>query len=127
MPEKEWITVNPGGSRRVIVTKDLPGVAETLKKVANIGYTAIQISGFGPVDPQDVAKLVEDNGLKVVSTHRSWAQFLNDLDTEIEIHKLWKCDHPAIGGLPREYHSLDGLKRFLDDWEKVKAQMAAKA
>jgi hydroxypyruvate reductase 1 len=25
MPEKEWITVNPGGSRRVIVTKDLPG------------------------------------------------------------------------------------------------------
>lgn len=25
MPEKEWITVNPGGTRRVIVTKDLPG------------------------------------------------------------------------------------------------------
>ena len=25
MSEKEWITVNPGGSRRVIVTKDLPG------------------------------------------------------------------------------------------------------
>ncbi len=25
MSEKEWITVNPGGSRRVIVTKALPG------------------------------------------------------------------------------------------------------
>ncbi len=25
MSEKEWITVNPGGSRRVIVTKELPG------------------------------------------------------------------------------------------------------
>ena len=25
MSEREWITVNPGGSRRVIVTKDLPG------------------------------------------------------------------------------------------------------
>ena len=25
MSEKEWITVNPGGTRRVIVTKDLPG------------------------------------------------------------------------------------------------------
>jgi hydroxypyruvate reductase 1 len=25
MSEKEWITVNPGGARRVIVTKDLPG------------------------------------------------------------------------------------------------------
>ena len=108
-------------------TQDLDGIAATLKKVADIGYTAIQISGFGPADPKDVAKLAEDNGLNIVSTHRSWPQFLNDLDTEIEIHKLWKCDHPAIGGLPGEYHTPDGLKRFLDDWEKVKAQMAARA
>jgi sugar phosphate isomerase/epimerase len=106
-------------------TQDLDGVAATLKKVADIGYTAIQISGFGPVDPKEVARLTEDNGLKVASTHRSWPQFLNDLDTEIEIHKLWKCDHPAIGGLPGEYHTLDGLKRFLDELAPIAERLAA--
>ena len=106
-------------------TKDLDGIAASLKKVADIGYTAVQISGFGPADPKDVAKLCEDNGLKVVSTHRSWPQFLNDLDTEIEIHKLWNCDHPAIGGLPGEYHTLDGLKRFLDELAPISERLAA--
>ena len=106
-------------------TKDLAGVAESLKKVADIGYKTIQISGFGPADPKEVAKLCEDNGLKVVSTHRSWNAFLEDLDNEIEIHKLWKCDHPAIGSLPGEYHTPDGLKRFLDELAPVAEKLAA--
>jgi sugar phosphate isomerase/epimerase len=105
-------------------TKDLPGVAATLKKVADIGYTAIQISGFGPVDAQEVAKLVEDNGLTVASTHTGWPLFLNDLDAVIETHKLWKCDHPAIGGLPGEYHTPDGLKRFLDELAPIAERLA---
>jgi len=105
-------------------TKDLPGVAETLKKVADIGYTAIQISGFGPVNDQEVAKLVEDNGLTVASTHTGWPLFLNDLDAVIETHKLWKCDHPAIGGLPGEYHTPDGLKRFLDELAPIAERLA---
>jgi sugar phosphate isomerase/epimerase len=106
-------------------TKDLDGIADTLKKVADIGYTAIQISGFGPADPREVAKLCEDNGLTVASTHRSWPDFLNDLDTEIEIHKLWKCEHPAIGSLSGEYRSLDGLKRFLDELAPISERLAA--
>ena len=31
-------------------TKTIEGVAESLRKVAEAGYTAIQISAFGPVD-----------------------------------------------------------------------------
>jgi sugar phosphate isomerase/epimerase len=106
-------------------TKDLPGIAASLKKVADIGYTAVQISGFGQADPKEVAKLCEDNGLKVVSTHIGWNEFLDDLDTVIETHKLWKCDHPAIGGLPGEYHTPDGLKRFLDELAPIAEKLAA--
>ena len=105
--------------------KTLPGIAESLKKVADIGYTAIQISGFGPADPKEVAKLVEDNGLAVAATHMGWPQFLADLDTVIETHKVWKCSHPAIGGLPREYYSLDGVKRFLDELAPIAEKLAA--
>ncbi len=105
--------------------KTLPEIAESCKKVADIGYTAVQISGFGPADPKDIAKVMEDCELTVASTHTAWPRFLNDLDAVIEEHKLWKCEHPAIGGVPQEYRSVDGLKRFLDELAPVTEKLAA--
>ncbi len=106
-------------------TQTLPGVAETLNKVADIGYTAIQISAFGPVDPQEVARLVQDSGLTVAGTHVSWDRFLNELDAVIAEHKMWRCEHAAIGGLfTPEYRGPDGLKRFLDELAPVAERLA---
>ena len=90
-------------------------VAESMKKIADIGYTAVQVSGFGDVDPKDVASIMEDNGLAIVSSHTGWERFLNDLDAVIEEHLLWRCPHPAIGGLPGAYYTLDGVKQFLGE------------
>ncbi|MCY2924886.1 MAG: sugar phosphate isomerase/epimerase, partial [Planctomycetota bacterium] len=47
----------------------LPDIADTLRKVRDIGYTAVQISGFAPVPPQAVAQLLADTGLAVAGTH----------------------------------------------------------
>jgi sugar phosphate isomerase/epimerase len=96
-------------------TQTLSGIAKTLEKVAQIGYKAVQISGFGPVDPEDVAKLVERTGLIVAATHMPWSSFMESLGEVVATHKLWGCTHAAIGGLPGEYYSRPGLKRFLDE------------
>jgi sugar phosphate isomerase/epimerase len=96
-------------------TQTLPNIADTLRKISAIGYTAIQISGFGPVNPQEVARLVAENGLEVAATHMPWERFLENLEDVITIHKLWNCSHAAIGSLPGEYYTLDGLRRFLDE------------
>jgi len=106
-------------------TQRLPDIADTLKKVADIGYTSIQISGFGDVDPAEVAKIVQDTNLVVAATHVSWTSFLEDIDPVIATHKLWSCDHPAIGSLPDEYRTPDGLKRFLDELPAVAEKLAA--
>jgi len=106
-------------------TQTIPDIAETLKKVADIGYTAIQISAFGPVDPEEVARLVADNGLAVAGTHMAWDRFLSELDEVIAEHKVWNCSHAAIGGLfAPEYRSLDGLRRFLDELGPVAEKLA---
>jgi sugar phosphate isomerase/epimerase len=105
-------------------TKTPEGVAESLKKVAAIGYRAVQVSGFGPVDPKDVARWCEDLGLTIASTHVNWERFTGDLDRLIEEHLLWKCAHPAIGALPREYHNFDGIQRFLDELAPIAAKLA---
>ena len=106
-------------------TKTIDDVRETLRKVAEIGYKGVQISGFGPVDPKDVAEAIKDNGLTVGGTHVAWGRFQEDLDAVIEEHKMWGCSHPAIGGLPGEYKTLDGIKRFLDELAPIAEKLAS--
>jgi len=72
-----------------------------------------------------VARAVEDHGLTVAATHMPWDAFLNRLDEVIEIHKLWRCVHPAIGGLGAEYRGPEGLKRFLAELAPVAEALAA--
>ncbi|MEA3345988.1 MAG: sugar phosphate isomerase/epimerase [Chloroflexota bacterium] len=99
-------------------------VVESLKKVADIGYTAIQ-DGFASMDPKEVAKVVQDCGLRIVSTHVRWDRCLSELDDVIAEYKLWDCDHLVIPMLPREYYSVDGLKRFLDELAPIAERLAA--
>ena len=104
--------------------KDVAGVHRTFRKVREMGYTSVQISGLGPVDPKEVAKALKDNGLICGATHMAWSRFLNDLDRVIEEHQLWGCRHAAIGGLPNEYRSAEGLNRFLRELEPVVRRLA---
>jgi sugar phosphate isomerase/epimerase len=106
-------------------TQSLEDIADTLRKIADIGYTAIQISAFGGVDREDVARIIQDNALAVAATHMGWGSFLEDLDGVIETNRLWGCKHPAIGGLPREYYSRDGIRRFLEELGPVAEALAA--
>jgi sugar phosphate isomerase/epimerase len=105
--------------------KTLPDLAVSLKKIKAIGYTTVQISGLGPMDPKDVARAVEDTGLAVVATHCDWREFLEGLDGLIERHRLWKCRHTAVGTLPGAYYTLEGLKRFVDELAPVAEKLAA--
>ena len=105
--------------------KTLPDFVASLKKVKAIGYTTIQISGIGPIDPKDVAKAVEDAGLSVVATHCGWQEFVESTDALIERHKLWKCPHPAVGSLPGTYYAEGGLEKFVAELAPVAEKLAA--
>jgi sugar phosphate isomerase/epimerase len=106
-------------------TQTIPDIAKTLEKIANIGYDGVQISAIGRVDPEKVAELVKDTGLKVAGTHFDWNRFLNDLDGIIAEHKMWNCNHAATGGLPSSYYSLEGINQFLKELEHVTKKLAS--
>ncbi len=97
----------------------LPDIAASLAKVAAVGYTAVQLSGLGPVDPRELAVVIKDSGLKVAATHMGWERFLNELDALIEEHRMWGCSHLAVGMLSGEYYSVEGLQRFLGELAPV--------
>ena len=114
-------------------TGDAVGVARTLKKISDMGYTAVQVSAVGAmngenpeVSAQDMRRMLDDNGLACIATHRPWPNLLNDVDAEIEFHQTLKCDYAAIGGIPKEYgETPEGYRRFLGDAAPVIAKLKA--
>ncbi len=106
--------------------KTADGVAESLDKVAKIGYKTAQLSGLGPAVPmKDVAAFARRAGVRIVATHTGWGRFLNELDAVIEEHRMLECSHPAIGGLPGEYKTEAGLARFIEELTPIAEKLAA--
>ena len=50
-------------------TKTISDIAESVKKVKAIGYDAMQVSGFGPIDPAELKKIADDNDIEICATH----------------------------------------------------------
>ena len=108
--------------RKFTQTRD--DIAKTLAKVRAIGYEAIQISAFGPCDPGELAGTLKGEGLAVCSTHTPWARFTDEIDKVIEEHRMWGCKHPAIGGMPNEYRSAEGVVKFAALADEVGRKLA---
>ncbi|MBN2713396.1 MAG: sugar phosphate isomerase/epimerase [Planctomycetes bacterium] len=104
-------------------TKTGKDLAETLKKVAEIGYPAVQMSAVGcmngetpEISAKEAKKMLDDNGLKCIATHRNWDNLMNSIDAEIEFHKNLGCDFAAIGGIPGDkYPGAEGTRKWLAD------------
>lgn len=91
-------------------------IAKTLKKVREIGYEAVQVSGMGPIDPMELKKIVDSEGLEICATHISFERMRDDADSVIADHKLWECRYVGVGSMPGEYRkSKEGYVKFAKD------------
>jgi sugar phosphate isomerase/epimerase len=103
----------------------------SLQKISQIGYTAVQVSAVKAfeteVDAKELRKLLDDNGLRCIATHRSWDRLANNTEAEIELHHTLGCDYAAIGGLPGSYETdgLSGYQRFVSEAQPTVAALRA--
>lgn len=106
-------------------TKTAEGLAEALRKVREIGYTAVQVSAIGPIPPADVKAMLQHEGLACCNTHIGYDRLWNDLPAVIEEHRLWDCRHVAIGSLPQQYRGegVEGYRRFAREAGEVGRQL----
>jgi sugar phosphate isomerase/epimerase len=104
-----------------------PDLAASLKKVRDIGYTAVQISGIGPIPDTDVKAMVADLGLTICITHTSPDELWNDLDRVIARHELWDCPHVAIGSMPQSYRARGeaGFRQFAAEAAAIGKRLTA--
>lgn len=77
--------------------KNIDDFAETLKKVADIGYKNVQISGVCDYEPEWLAENLKKNGLKCVVTHTPPAQLADDVAKVCKGHEIFGCDYVGLG------------------------------
>ena len=77
-------------------TRNLDDFAETLKKVADIGYQTVQVSGTCPFEAEWLKEQLDKNGLACVITHTNPDQ----TEKVIENHKIFGCNYVGLGAIP---------------------------
>lgn len=100
-------------------------IASTLTRVRKIGYEAVQVSGLGPIDPAELARILQGEGLKCVVTHMGLDRFKNDFDRVVEEHRMWGCSLTAIGGFFKDNPTLADWETFAAEFGPLAEKYAA--
>lgn len=64
---------------------------DTLRQVAEMGYTMVEPAGFFDHTAEEIAAMMKKYGLTVCSTHTGLDKLLQDLDGQIAYHKTIGC------------------------------------
>ena len=105
-------------------TKTPADIVQTMKKVKQLGYDAVQCSALGTIEPQELKKIADGEDLTICATHTSYERMCNEPQAVIDEHQLWGCRHAAIGGLPGEYRSAEGFAKFAKEASAVAKRLA---
>ena len=90
----------------------LEGFEASLKKIADMGYTCVQV-GSGDYDPYWLRDVLQKYNLKCVMTHRKLAEILENTEQMVKNHEIFGCDHIGLGMMPIELQdSMEGYEEF---------------
>jgi sugar phosphate isomerase/epimerase len=78
-------------------TKTPADIAKTLKRVKQLGYDAVQMSGHGAIEAKELANILRGEGLQCVATHLK-LDAMKNAPAVIEDHRILGCKYTAIGG-----------------------------
>ena len=98
---------------------DMPA---TLRRLAEIGYTAVEFAGYGGLSPSDVRTVLDDLGLRVSGAHvplESW-----ETDPEAVISDMHALDsaHAIVPIIPperRDEEAVAGLAESFNRWGEL--------
>ena len=99
--------------------KDLDGFALTLKKVADIGYKYVQVSGTCAFDPHWLKAELDKNGLKCVLTHTPADKLLRDPAAVAAEHDVFGCKYVGLGWNAYKLAEGDTPDAFYDKYINV--------
>lgn len=98
--------------------KTTEALAETLKKVADIGYEYVQISGTCAYDPLWLKGELDKNGLSCVITHTAPDKIINDTKSVINDHNVLECNYVGLGHYKINFAENETAEDFFKKFKK---------
>lgn len=89
---------------------------EAMRRVADAGYESVQLSAVGPIPPETLRAVCDEQGLSIVLTHTSPDRIQNDPEGVIREHQLLGCRYVGLGSMPERYRSAAWIDRFAADF-----------
>ena len=103
--------------------KTIEDFDETCRKVKEMGYKIVQISGT-PLGAAEMKEVLDKYDLKVVVTHRSFDDFKNNLDEIIKYNKTLGCSLCGVGAMPdAARESAEGLDCFIKEANEIASKL----
>lgn len=91
----------------------------SMKKIKEIGYEIIQISGVCDIEAEELKAFSEELSLPITCTHKSYDLIVNNTDELIKYHKTISCPVIGLGGMPVEMRdSLEGIRTFISSMKE---------
>ncbi len=78
-------------------TKNLDDFAQTLQKIADIGYQYVQVSGTCAFDAEWLGGQLKKTGLQCVLTHTPGPRIVEETEKVCKEHTAFGCDHIGLG------------------------------
>ena len=76
--------------------------AGTLRRVAEIGYRAVEFARYGGLSADQIAALLRETGLQAPATHVYFNPLTAEIDEEIDYCRAIDCTYLVLPGLPEE-------------------------
>ncbi len=95
------------------------GISESLAKIADIGYTTVQVSGTCEFEPTWLRDELKKNGLQCVLTHTKPNKILNDVVGACNDHKTFGCNNIGLGIMPDHDFSPEAYDKFVETFVPV--------
>lgn len=96
-----------------------------LKRVAEIGYKYVEPAGLWNVRPSEFKKVLDDLGLKMVSSHTPWARDPKILGEVMETAHTLGLNKIVCGYWVTDFESMDAIKRTAENTNKMQEILAA--
>jgi len=100
-------------------------IAKSMKKLSKIGYRAVQLSAVGKIEPAELKRILDGEGLVVAATHIGFDAMRDDTQRVIDEHNLLGCEYTAIGGLPGPFRNAEGYPKFAKEASEVARKLKA--
>ena len=102
--------------------KDLEGLDESLKKVADIGYTSVQISGVCAYEADWMSERLQAYGLTCNLTHFDYGRLISKTEETIRFHERIGCRYIGLGYSSR-LTQVEDFKSFIEELRPVLTQL----